>query len=143
MKDILCTVCGIIGAAIANMFGGWTAGMTTLMIFMACDYITGLLLAGVFHKSKKSETGALTSTACWQGLVKKGIILVIVLIGCRLDILIGTNYLRDACIIAFCVSEALSILENAGMMGVPIPKSIVTAIEVLKKDGEGDGKNGE
>ena len=56
MKDILCTVCGIIGAAIANMFGGWTAGMTTLMIFMACDYITGLLLAGVFHKSKKSET---------------------------------------------------------------------------------------
>ena len=138
MKDILCTACGILGAAIAKLFGGWSDGMTTLLIFMCIDYITGILCAAVFQKSKKSESGALTSDACWKGLIKKGISLLIVLIGCRLDLLIGTNYIRDAVVIAFCVSEALSILENAGIMGVPIPPVITKAIEVLKKE-EGGG----
>lgn len=138
MKDILCTACGIIGASIAKLYGGWSDGMTTLLIFMCIDYITGILCAAVFQKSKKSESGALTSDACWKGLIKKGISLLIVLIGCRLDLLIGTNYIRDAVVIAFCVSEALSILENAGIMGVPIPSVITKAIEVLKKE-EGGG----
>lgn len=61
----------MIGAAIAKLFGGWSSGMTTLVIFMAVDYITGIILAAVFGKSKKSDTGALTSAACWKGLVKK------------------------------------------------------------------------
>lgn len=138
MKDILCTICGIIGASIAKLYGGWSDGMTTLLIFMCIDYVTGILVAAVFQKSKKSESGALTSDACWKGLIKKGISLLIVLIGCRLDLLIGTNYIRDAVVIAFCVSEALSILENAGIMGVPIPSVITKAIEVLKKE-EGGG----
>lgn len=110
--------------------------MTTLVIFMAVDYITGIILAAVFGKSKKSDTGALTSAACWKGLVKKGITLLIVLIGCRLDLLIGTNYIRDAAVIAFCTSEAMSILENAGLMGIPIPGVITKAIEILKKEEE-------
>lgn len=137
MKDIICTICGLVGAAITKLFGGWSDGLTTLLIFMLVDYITGILVAAVFGKSKKSDSGALTSTACWQGLVKKGITLLIVLVGCRLDLLIGTNYIRDAAVIAFCTSEALSILENAGLMGVPIPSVITKAIEVLKKEEEG------
>lgn len=136
MKDILCTICGLIGAAITKLCGGWSDGLTTLIIFMAVDYITGILVAAVFKKSKKSDSGALTSTACWQGLVKKGITMLIVLVGCRLDLLIGTNYIRDASVIAFCTSEALSILENAGLMGVPIPAVITKAIEVLKQEEE-------
>ncbi|MCQ2113303.1 MAG: phage holin family protein [Bacteroidaceae bacterium] len=128
----------MIGASIAKMYGGWNDGMTSLLIFMGVDYATGLLLAGVFHKSKKSESGALTSRACWEGLVKKGIALLIVLIGCRLDILIGTTYIRDTCVIGFCVAEALSIVENAGLMGVPIPNAITKAIEVLKQDENGE-----
>lgn len=136
MKDILCMCFGMIGAAIAKLFGGWSSGMTTLVIFMAVDYITGIILAAVFGKSKKSDTGCLTSAACWKGLVKKGITLLIVLIGCRLDLLIGTNYIRDAAVIAFCTSEAMSILENAGLMGIPIPGVITKAIEILKKEEE-------
>ncbi len=139
MKDILCMTCGIVGAAISKLYGGWSDGMTTLLIFMLVDYVTGILVAAVFHRSKKSETGSLTSLACWQGLVRKGITLLIVLIGCRLDLLIGTNYIRDAAVIAFCVSEALSILENAGLMGVPIPSAITKAVEVLKREEEGGG----
>lgn len=136
MKDITCIICGAIGSAIAKIYGGWSDGMTTLIIFMAIDYATGLLLAAVFKKSKKTETGTLSSRACFEGLVKKGITLLIVLVACRLDILTGTNYIRDAAVIAFCVAEALSILENAGLMGVPIPAVITKAIDVLKKEND-------
>lgn len=136
MKEVLCTTCGLLGAAIAKLFGGWSDGMTTLIIFMAIDYFTGVLVAAVFKKSKKTESGALSSLACWQGLIKKGITLLIVLIACRLDLMIQTNYIRDACVIAFCVSEAISILENAGLMGVPIPTVITKAIDVLKKEND-------
>lgn len=105
---------------------------------MGIDYLMGLILAAVFGKSKKSESGKLDSGACWRGLVKKGISLLIVLVACRLDLLIGTNYIRDACIVAFCVSEVISIVENAGLMGVPIPTVITKAIEALKKDENGE-----
>lgn len=140
MKEILCTTCGILGAAIAKLFGGWSDGMTTLIIFMAIDYFSGMLVAAVFQKSKKTESGALSSLACWQGLIKKGITLLIVLIACRLDLMTQTDYIRDACVIAFCVSEAISILENAGLMGVPIPAVITKAIDVLKDESKGDAE---
>lgn len=136
MKEAICAMFGMLGAFITNMVGGWSAGMTTLVIFMGCDYLTGLILAGIFHKSKKSESGALESSACWKGLVRKGVTLIIVLIACRLDIMLNTNYVRDAVLIAFCVSESLSIIENAGLMGVPIPSVVTKAIDILKEKSE-------
>lgn len=138
MKEMILTVIGCIGSAIAGFFGGWSTGLTTLLIFMAIDYITGLVVAGVFHASPKSETGALESRAGWKGLVRKGMTLLIVLIACRLDIMLGVNYIRDAVVIAFVVNETLSIIENAGLMGVPIPKAISKAIEMLKDKSEAE-----
>ena len=132
MKEMILTVLGCIGAAIAGIFGGWSAGLTTLLIFMGIDYLTGLIVAGVFHKSPKSESGALESRAGWKGLVRKGMTLLIVLIACRLDVMLGVNYIRDAVVIAFVVNETLSIIENAGLMGVPIPAAITKAIEMLR-----------
>lgn len=126
----------MIGGAIASAFGGWSAGLTTLLIVMAIDYLSGLIVAGVFHKSPKSESGALESRAGWKGLVRKGMTLLIVLIGCRLDILLGIMYIRDAMIIAFIINELLSIIENAGLMGVPIPKALENAIELLRQKNE-------
>ena len=65
--------------------------------------------------------------------------LLIVLIACRLDVMLGVNYIRDAVVIAFVVNETLSIIENAGLMGVPIPSAITKAIEMLReKSDEGD-----
>lgn len=139
MKNAICGVLGMIGGAIASAFGGWSAGLTTLLIFMAIDYFSGLIVAGVFHRSPKSAGGALESRAGWKGLVRKGMTLLIVLIGCRLDIMLGSNYIRDALIIAFIINELLSIIENAGLMGVPIPKALENAIELLK-DKESEGK---
>lgn len=141
MKDIICTVLGIVGGAIASAFGGWDAALTTLIIFMAIDYATGLIVAGVFHKSGKSETGALESRAGWKGLCRKGVTLLIVLVACRLDLMIGSNFIRDAAVIAFVANEAISIIENAGLMGVPIPAVIIKAIEVLKKKAESEEKS--
>lgn len=136
MKNAICGVLGMIGGAIAYAFGGWSAGLATLIIFMAIDYISGLVVAGVFHRSPKSEGGALESRAGWKGLVRKGMTLLMVLIGCRLDVLLGVCYIRDALIIAFCVNELLSVIENAGLMGVPIPKPLEDAIELLKEKSE-------
>ena len=137
MKQGILTIIGAVGAYIANLLGGWDAGLTTLVIFMAIDYSTGLIVAGIFHKSKKTENGALSSKAGLQGIAKKIMMLLMVLVAVRIDIMIGTDYVRDAVIIALCGNELISIIENAGLMGVPIPKKLKDAIEVLNKKGEG------
>ncbi len=131
-KQFICTTAGVIGAGIASIFGGWSASMTTLIIFLAIDYITGIIVAGVFKKSPKSDNGGLESKAGLKGLLRKGAELLLVLVACRLDILIGSNYCRDATVIALCVNETISIIENVGVMGVPIPEPIRKAIARLR-----------
>lgn len=142
MKEGICSIIGLIGSFIASLFGGWDAALITLISFMAIDYITGLLVAGVFHKSQKTENGTLESLAGWKGLCRKGVTLLIVLVACRLDLVIGSSFIRDAVVIAFVANETISIVENAGLMGVPIPAVITSAIEVLKKRGEGNDTSG-
>ena len=133
MKNGFCTMIGAIGALISSLFGGWDQALATLVIFMAMDYVTGLIVAGVFHTSQKSENGALESRAGWKGLCRKGVTLLVVLVACRLDLITGTNFIRDAVIIAFICNETISIIENAGLMGIDIPPALTAAIEVLKK----------
>lgn len=144
MKDGICTAIGVVGSTIASFFGGFDAALITLLIFMGVDYATGLIVAGVFHKSEKTENGALESRAGWKGLCRKGVSLLVVLVACRIDMIMGSNFIRDATVIAFIANEAISIIENAGLMGVPIPSVITKAIEVLKKKSEReDKKDGE
>lgn len=132
-KNILISIIGVIGSAIASAFGGWSTGLTTLVIFMAIDYLTGLIVAGVFHKSTKTETGTLESRAGFKGLCRKGAMLLVVLVAYRLDLAVGTAYIKDAVIIAFMANEAISIIENAGLMGVPMNDTLKNAIDVLQK----------
>ena len=131
----------MIGGLIASMFGGWDAALITLMIFMGIDYLTGLIMAGVFHNSEKTINGALESRAGWKGLCRKGVTLLIVLVACRLDLVMGSNFIRDAVVIGFIANETISIVENAGLMGVPIPAVITRAIDVLKHQGESGEEN--
>ena len=132
MKETILAVIGVVGAFIAHAFGGWDAAMATLLIFMAIDYLSGLIVAGIFHASPKSESGSLESKAASKGLIRKGMALLVVLIGTRLDLILGINYVRDGIIIAFCVSELISIVENMGLMGIKMPEPLVNAIELLK-----------
>ena len=133
MKNAICAGIGIVFSALAQAFGGWDAAMTTLLVFMAVDYITGMTAAAVFHRSKKTGDGTLESRAGWKGLVKKGVSLLVVLVAARLDAVIGTEFVRDAAVIGFLANEGLSILENAGLMGVPIPRAVTSAIHVLRE----------
>lgn len=132
MKEIIMTICGIVGAFIANAFGGWDAAIATLLIFMGVDLLSGFLLAAVFHSSPKSNGGALESKAMAKGLVRKGMALLVVLIGARLDLMLNVEYVRDGIVTAFCVNELLSIIENIGLMGVKLPAPLKNAIDILK-----------
>ena len=137
MKEhVIYAVLGTIGGLVSSLFGGWDSALTTLVIFMAIDYITGLMVAGIFKKSTKTKNGALESRTGWKGLCRKGVTLSIVLVACRLDIEAGTTFMRDASVIAFVANEAISIIENAGLMGVPIPSVITKGIDVLKSKAE-------
>lgn len=128
-----CAIFGSIGGMIAYLLGGWDDAMVTLVILMSIDYIAGLVVAGVFHKSKKTPHGGLESKAGWKGICRKIMTLCLVAIANRLDITLGCSYLRDTVTVAFCVEELISITENASLMGVPIPKGIQDALEMLKK----------
>lgn len=136
MKNTLCTVAGVVGSFIASLFGGWDTGIGTLVLFMSIDFLSGLAVAGVFHKSKKTENGKLESGAGWKGLCKKCMTLLFVLIAHRLDLAIGTSYIRDAVIIGFMANELISIVGNAGLMGLPLPAVLSKAIDILTKKAE-------
>jgi toxin secretion/phage lysis holin len=136
MKSGICTAAGIVGSAIAALFGGWDEALVTLVIFMVIDYVSGLIVAGVFHASKKTESGTLESRAGWKGLCRKGVTLLFVLVAHRLDMAIGVDYIRNAVIIGFMANELISIVENAGLMGIPLPKVIQNAIDILTEKSE-------
>ena len=134
-KIELCAATGWIGANISMIVGGWTASMTTLAIFMVFDYITGLMVAFIFKKSKKSKTGGVESKAAWKGLCRKCVTLMLVAVAFRIDLEMHSHFLKEGVCIAFSTSEAISILENAKLMGLPIPEILSNALDVLKKGG--------
>ena len=132
---------GVIGSVIAGFFGGWNQACQTLVIFMGIDYISGIAVAAIFKKSSKTKSGALSSKYCWKGLAKKIMTLIFVGIGYQIDFLLGTKYLKDCICIAFIANELISIIENAGLMGIPIPKVLINAIDVLKVKSKEIDKN--
>lgn len=131
MKDGICTAIGVVGGFIASLFGGWNASLVTLLLFMGIDYASGLIVAGIFHNSNKTESGTLESKAGWKGLCRKCMTLLFVLIAYRLDLALGVDYIRNAVIIGFISNELISIVENAGLMGLPLPAVITKAIDIL------------
>ena len=124
----------LVGSALINLLGGFDQALIILCIFMAIDIITGVIVAAVFKNSGKTETGKLDSRAMIKGLFRKAGIFLAVIIAVQLDCLIGTNVIRSGAIIAFAVSELLSIVENMGLMGLKMPDVITNAINGLNKD---------
>lgn len=131
MKNAVLSVIGAVGSFIAAALGGWDSAVITLVGIMAIDYVTGWLLAVVFKKSHKTESGGYSSAIGFKGLVKKFMILLLIVVANMLDQQIGGSYIRDGACIVFIGNEAMSILENAGLMGIPIPKAITDALDVL------------
>ena len=136
MKEILCTMIGFIGSVIASLFGGWDINTGTLVLFMILDYVSGLIVAAVFKNSSKTSTGALESRAGWKGLCRKCMTLIFVAVSYRLDLVLNVDYIRNTVVIAFIANETISLVENAGLMGVPLPAVITKAIDILQKKTE-------
>ena len=131
MKDTICVAVGLVGGFFTAIFGGWDSALVTLVVFMAIDFFTGIITA-MMKKSKHTESGGLSSKAGWFGLAKKVCTLMLIVVAVRMDILLNTNYIRDAVCISFCLNELLSIVENTSLMGIPYPPAIQKAIDVLQ-----------
>lgn len=132
-KDAACAVFAGIGAWIAQIYGGWNQAMTALVVFIIADVATGLL-CGLAKKSPNTEGGGLSSKVMREGAAKKVEIFFILLIAAWLDIAMHVTIWKDAACIYYIAEEGLSILENAGALGLPIPDKLKNAIEALKKD---------
>lgn len=119
-----------LGGLIGYFWGGWSALLGILLSFVVIDYITGFIAAGA--------EGKLSSEVGFKGIAKKILIFVLVAVGHLLDKALGgqNDMFRDATIFFFLANELLSIIENAGRAGVPIPQILQNAVEILK--GKGD-----
>ena len=110
------TVSGIVAGIVSAMIGSWTAALEVLCIAMLMDYITGLIVAGVFHKSPKSAGGALESKAALKGLMRKMLVVIMVVAFHQLDRLTGKTFFRDGACWAFFTVEIISVTENVGLV---------------------------
>ena len=132
MRDNILTIIGAIFGAIGALSSYLDSIIVTLVVFMVIDFIIGLIAASVFKVSKHGEFG-LESRVCWKGIYKKGIALLICLMAYYFDRLLGTVFIHNAVAIGFIVSESISIIENAGLIGIPVPVQLKDAISILKK----------
>ena len=132
-KHLLSVLFGVIGGFVSYFFGGFSIAIETLMVLMVIDYLTGVL-AGAYLKELSSEIG-------FKGLLKKVMMLIICAVAFRIDILLGANRaLFTSVIIFYCCNEAISIVENAIRLDLPIPEKLKQAIQILQEDDNDEGK---
>ena len=135
MWDKVIKACAAVAGALAGLFGEWTVALTILVVMMAVDYVTGVMVA-LTGKSPKTEGGGLSSKIGFIGLAKKGFIMLIVLVATMLDRAIGNTAMifQMATVFYYIANEGLSILENADLMGVPFPAFIKEKLEGMREE---------
>lgn len=133
-KNYTLITVGTVLSVITGMFGGWNNALTALMVFMVVDWASGMALAFIFHKSNKTESGKLKSSVGFKGLAKKGMIIGIVLVGRQLDVITGNDFIMNGIVFGYLFNEGISILENVGLMGLPVPPVLRNSIELLSKE---------
>ena len=136
IKNTVLFIVSAIGSFIAEHLGGFDTLMKALLMFMLVDYLTGLAVAFVFHKSTKTKNGGASSLVGFKGIVKKFCMLLLVGLAVELDRIIGVDYTRSLAIMFFIGNEGISVLENMGLMGVPYPEFLHKALEAMKEKGD-------
>jgi toxin secretion/phage lysis holin len=141
MWDKVLKTMAALGGAIAGFFGEWSTVLTVLIVAMVVDYISGMIVAAA-GKSPKTESGGLNSKIGFIGLAKKGMILLVVLTATLLDKAVGnaTSVFQTAVACFYVANEGVSILENAALIGLPVPEVILRALDDMKHKGESDKK---
>ena len=129
MKEIFNSVIASIFTTFVFLVGGIDIALISLLIVMVLDYITGILSA-FYNKELSSKVG-------FKGILKKVFYLVIIALSVRIDRLLGQdNLIRTFVIYYFVANDGLSILENAGELGIKLPKKLYEALDQLKDKGE-------
>ena len=138
--QVTCTLAAI-GGFIAGLFGGWNGTMTVLVIFMAADYVLGCICA-LTGNSPKTSGGHFLSSVAFKGLLKKAVIMLVVLLAVQLDKALGgsTPMFQSAATCFYIANEGISVIENCGLLGVPVPESIKNALEALRENGDRDDR---
>lgn len=131
MREMFYSIVLAVGSALSYFIGGVDTMFLVLCIFLAIDYITGIIVAGIFKNSPKTDTGKLSSMTSFKGLCKKFFVVILVGVAHLLDVVLGANFIRGGVVLAFISNETISIIENAGLMGVPIPAPLKKAIDIL------------
>lgn len=135
MWEKIIKAASLVAGGIAGLFGGWTVALRILLIMMTVDFITGLIVAWQ-GRSTKSEGGGLSSKIGFIGLARKGFILLIVLVATQLDRAVGNTAMvaQTAAEFYYIANEGISILENATLMGVPVPAFIRDRLEAMREE---------
>lgn len=139
MKDISLFAISMFGSAVSFAFGrDALEPVYILLVFMLLDYSTGILKAAC-HSSNKTKNGSLSSKACFQGLIKKFAILIVVILSHVMDIMFSTqgDVIRNGAALFYSLNEILSIVENMAMIGIPIPEIILDKLEIAKEKEDG------
>lgn len=132
------------GGVVGHLFGGWDLMIKTLICFMLLDMFLGIIAAAVFHKSKKDDGAVgLSSSIGIKGFAKKIVILSLVVMAYRMDLLLEINYIRSTAVFGFAFFEAVSILELAKLMEIPLPDVLYSAIDLLGGKAKVDPKENE
>lgn len=127
MKNFISFVTGTLATALVYFLGGWDIALQTLLIVIVLDYLTGVCKA-IYHKKINSSVGL-------KGIMKKIGYLIIVAVAVILDRITGdTGAIRTLVIYFFVANEGISILENWGGMGLPLPQKLTDTLEQLKND---------
>ncbi len=118
----------VISGILAYLWGAWDALIIALIVCVIADYVTGIIKAAI--------KGELSSGVGWRGLLKKVLIFVLVAVATVVDNVVpATNgALRTAVIAFYIANEGLSILENAGELGLPMPAKLRNALAKLRDD---------
>jgi len=130
MEKYFNAIVAVLAIFFTYLFGSWDLALQVLIVFMVLDYLTGVLHAYLI--------GQLSSEVGFKGLVKKCMILVVLIIGVMLDRILGTGtwVFRTLVCYFYIANEGISLLENVGNIGIPIPNKIRNALEQLNKDDE-------
>ena len=135
MKELFCSILAGIGTGLVYLWGGFDVAMQCLLVAIVLDYVSGIIKAFVLKQ--------LSSSIGLKGILKKFGVLVVVALAVLIDRVTGeSGAIRTLVIYYFVANEGLSIIENMGLAGLPIPKSIKEALKALKKQGdEGNAKD--
>lgn len=130
MKLIFFNGCaGSIGMIVVYAYGGWSGFFALLLLTIAVDYVSGVMAA-------IKEKSGLNSMVGFWGLAKKALMLLIVMLAHRIDVEFGMNMVMNGAICFYLANELISITENCGRLGLPIPGVIRRMIEILKDKNE-------